>query len=335
MGGSSRPRPPVPLHFAWVREERPGPAWAALLERTWPAYATWFRKEGEGSRPDLATCREALRHHMPELIPIWERLVELAGDDHEVARMLSLWRPTPYLIGCSQAVWSRGEPLLVRNYDYLPNACEGVFLHSAWSGRRTLVASDCLWGVLDGVNEEGLVVSLAFGGRREVGDGFGIPLILRYVLEICATTAEAVDVLERVPSHMTYNVSVLDAAGERAVASVAPDHATRVLDEAVATNHQRGSERTRYDRFTRSVERERYLEQLLASPSLSAGGFVERFLRPPLHSTHYDRAFGTIYTSVYRPARRAVSFLWPGERVEQSIDRFEPRELRLELAVHG
>jgi predicted choloylglycine hydrolase len=27
------------------------------------------------------------------------------------------------------------------------------------------------------VNERGLVVSLAFGGRREVGDGFGIPLI--------------------------------------------------------------------------------------------------------------------------------------------------------------
>ena len=30
------------------------------------------------------------------------------------------------------------------------------------------------------MNEYGLVVALSFGGSREVGDGFGIPLILRY-----------------------------------------------------------------------------------------------------------------------------------------------------------
>jgi len=35
--------------------------------------------------------------------------------------------------------------------------------------------SDCLWGLLDGVNGDGLCASLTFGGRRIVGVGFGIP----------------------------------------------------------------------------------------------------------------------------------------------------------------
>jgi hypothetical protein len=48
---------------------------------------------------------------MPELLPHWEHLVELSGGDEQVARMLSLYRPTPFLAGCSQAVWSRTRPM--------------------------------------------------------------------------------------------------------------------------------------------------------------------------------------------------------------------------------
>ena len=47
--------------------------------------------------------------------------------------------------------------------------------------------SDCLWGLLDGVNDAGLAVSLTFGGRRVLGDGFGIPIVIRYLLETCET----------------------------------------------------------------------------------------------------------------------------------------------------
>lgn len=331
MGGSPPRRAPIPLAFRWVREEQPGPVWAALFERTWPAYEKWFLKEGDERRPDLATCSEQLERHMPELVPIWKHLVELTGGNALAARMLSLYRPTPYLIGCSQAVWSHGEPVLVRNYDYHPGACEATFLHSAWTAARTLVSSDCLWGVLDGVNDHGLVVSLAFGGRREVGDGFGIPLILRYVLETCRTVYDAAGVLGRVPSHMSYNVSLLDATGERSVVSVAPDRSTSIVRAEVATNHQRGVEWSRYDRFTRSAERERYLEEIVADPELTPDDFAERFLRPPLYNTRYDRAFGTLYTSVYRPRSASVRYLWPGDRVEQSIEAFEERELLVQL----
>lgn len=331
MGNSAQPRPAIPFRFRWIQEELPGPTWARLFERTWASYSRWFLKDGDEERPEFEVCRGQLDRHMPELLPIWDRLVELTGGNTQAARMLSLYRPTPYITGCSQAVWSRGEPMLVRNYDYHPGACEGTFLHSAWSGTRTLVASDCLWGVLDGVNDHGLVVSLAFGGRREVGDGFGIPLILRYVMETCRTAADAARVLERVPSHMSYNVSLLDASGERAVVAVAPDRSTSIKREDVATNHQREVEWSRYDKLTRSAERERILQDLLADPDLSAESFMRKFLQPPLYNTRYDRAFGTIYTAVYRPSDCSVRYLWPAHNIEQSLDHFEPSDLVVRL----
>jgi predicted choloylglycine hydrolase len=323
------------LRFRALDEDRPGERWAGEFRRSWPAYSEWFLREGDDARPDLATSRRMLVRHMPELVPLWERLVEISGGGEQAARMLSLYRPTPYLTGCSQAVWTRGRPLLVRNYDYHPGACEGTLLRTAWTGTRVLASSDCLWGVLDGVNEHGLCVALSFGGRRVVGEGFGIPLVLRYLLELCRTTAEASEILLRVPSHMAYNVSLLDASGEHAVAILAPDRAPAVLPLAVATNHQHQVEWTRHDELTRSAERERLLAERLADEELGSDAFVEGFLRAPLFATRYDRGFGTLYTAAYDPAARRAEFLWPHHRWAQSLDDFEEGELLVEYVSTG
>ena len=87
---------------------------------------------------------------MPELVPTWRRLVELAGGGDHAARLLGLYRPTPYLSGCSQAVWTRDSPLLVRNYDYRPELCEGTLLFRAGHGTKVSAMSDCLWACSTG-----------------------------------------------------------------------------------------------------------------------------------------------------------------------------------------
>ena len=131
------------------------------------------------------------------------------------ARFLALYRPPAYLTGCSQVVWPGEEPMLVRNYDYSPALCEGLILLSRWNGRAVLAMVDCLWGVLDGINDAGLAVSLTFGGRKVVGDGFGIPIVLRYILEFCDTAEQAGEVhASRVPVHMSYNVTAVDRRGK-------------------------------------------------------------------------------------------------------------------------
>ena len=55
--------------------------------------------------------------------------------------------------------------------------------------------------------------------------GIGVPLILRYVLQTCETAAEAEAALRRIPTHMSYNVTVVDAERRYLTAYLAPDRA--------------------------------------------------------------------------------------------------------------
>lgn len=270
---------------------------------------------------------------MPELVPLWERLTEIAGGDEEAARMLALYRPTPYVGGCTQAVRGRPEPLLVRNYDYHPHACEATFVRTNWIGTTVLAASDCLWGALDGINEHGLTVALSFGGSKAVGDGFGIPLILRYVLESCRTTAEAKKVLRRVPSHMAYNVSVVDAKGAYTVAYLRPGGTAEFRRDRVATNHQRRIAWPEHATRTRSVERKRLLEAAL--PGLKdPDALAQLFLEPPLFASDYEGWHGTLYTAAYSPSEGSLQVLWPGASVTQTLDDFTEQELQVPLMAH-
>ena len=262
---------------------------------------------------------------MPELIPTWQRISELVGGGDQETRMLSLYRPTPYLSGCSQAIWRGDATLLVRNYDYHPKHCDAVILFSNWNGTKVIAQSDSLWGVLDGINEHGLALSLAFGGRQIVGDGFGIPLVLRYILEFCRTAEQALSVLQRVPSHMAYNIHVLDREGRALNVHVSPDRPIHVFDSPVATNHQRDVEWTRHAEVTKSLEREQFLTEQLNNGR--GEPFVPLFLRPPLYNTRFDVGFGTLYTAVYNPQKLTATFRWPNHTWTQSFDNFSESEL--------
>jgi len=261
--------------------------------------------------------------HMPEIVPLYDQLCEAAGGSDHAARFLSFYCPPPYLAGCSQAIWPGKQPVMVRNYDYDPKAFDSLILHTGWQGRTVMGTSDGLWGLVDGVNDAGLAISLTFGGRRVVGEGFGVPLILRYVLQTCKTAEEAGEVLSRVPSHMSYNVTVLDAKRRYVTALMGPDRATKLTSAAVATNHQENVEWISHARFTATVERERYLLQRLTLHVDTEEKFTRAFLKPPLYSTSYSVGFGTLYTAVYRPRKREMDVRWPGAAWQFSLKDFK------------
>jgi predicted choloylglycine hydrolase len=299
------------LWWRAISEAEPGPKWAGLFAGLWPAYRAWWLREGADARPTYLESLRALKTHMPEIVPLYEQLCALAGGGDIAARFLSFYRPPPYLSGCSQAIWPGKEPVLVRNYDYDPNAFERIVLHTSWQGRTVMGTSDGLWGLVDGVNDAGLAVSLTFGGRRVVGDGFGVPLILRYVLQTCTTAEEAGRALARIPTHMSYNVTVLDRRRNYLTAFMAPDRPAVLTHAAVATNHQERVEWDAHARMTASVERERFLLQRLTLHVEPEEKFTGAFLRPPLYSTAFDRGFGTLYTAVYRPRKGEMELRWP------------------------
>jgi predicted choloylglycine hydrolase len=310
------------LEFHAVDEPRPGRRFQERFAATWPAYQRWYLRDGDAARPAYPACRHALELHMPELVPTWEKLVDLAGGGDLAARMLSLWDPPPLVTGCSQAVLTNDEPLLVRNYDFDPNLLESVITRTELTGRPVIGMSDCLWGLLDGINSAGLSMSLAFGGRRVTGPGFAMPLIVRYLLELCATTEHAVAVLARLPVQASYNLTIIDREGDAVTAHVAPDRPATIGRALVATNHQRTVEWPEHAEAVRSEEREQCILELLAAGT-SEQDFVAAFLEPPLHSTGYDDGFGTLYTAIYRPVSAAVEYRWPDTSWVQSCAAFE------------
>lgn len=316
----------VPVTFRAIHEFELGPRWAALFEQHWPSYEQWFLKEGEAERPSYATSVRMLRAHMPELMPVYERVVELAGGGDLAARMLSCYKPPPYLAACSQGIWTRETPMLVRNYDYAPSRLEGVILSSRMLERRVIGMSDSLWGLLDGMNDAGLAASLTFGGRRVLGDGFGIPIILRYVLEMCSTVAEAEEVLARLPYAMAHNVSLVDAEGDFVAAHLGPDREPVFARVPAATNHQGLVEWPEQAKATKTVEREWEIMRLLRDTELGPAAFADAFLRPPLFSTAHTNGFGTLYTAVYLPTEGRMEYRWPGFTWAQSFDDFEEGE---------
>ncbi len=82
------------------------------------------------------------------------------------------------MAGCSQVAWTKGAPTLIRNYDFDPRYFDGRMRYTEYV-KPVIGMQDSGWGLLDGMNADGLAVALAFGGRKVSGTGFGIPLKVR------------------------------------------------------------------------------------------------------------------------------------------------------------
>lgn len=308
------------LTFDAVSEADPGPKWQARWKRSWPAYKAWFIARGGDEGPARSKCRAAMQQYMPELVSTYDQLVEIAGGSDRASRFLSTWCPPQYLGGCSLAAMAvDGDVRLVRNYDLSPDLNEGLLLRTEWTGRPVMGMVEFLWGLSDGINDAGLSVALAYGGRRETGVGFGITTILRYVLETCDTVEDAILRLRKVPSHMAYNLVLADKLGRTASVEVYPGGGVKVMPQAIATNHQ--STRAGSDRaaFTRTYERHAYLERLAVRPR----ALSEKFMMQPLLQDRYSEGFGTLFTAEYNPVAESMDLIWRDARWSQSLEKFQ------------
>ncbi len=247
---------------------------------------------------------------MPELVPLLERLARQLDRPHGEA-FLTFAALRPFFSGCTQ-IGDNGT--LLRNYDFDPAECEGT-IGSTHFLRPVIGMQEAAWGLLDGMNDAGLAVSLTFGGRFVHGTGFAVPIVLRYLLETCTTVDEAIGTLGSIPIAIPQNVTLVDA--EQAVSVfVGPDIEPAKAPDACAANHQHLPVPDEQEQFSRTQER-------LAAVR-AAGTDVAAMLKPPLYQYAYDEGLGTLYTARYRPSEGRVTYYWPGESWEHSFARFTP-----------
>ncbi len=324
------------LHFESISEPTvAGEKWLKLFETYWPAYDQWLVTKGVSEKPDLKKAKAMLKKYMPEMVSTYEHLCKLSDASPRAAHFLTGWCPPAYVHACSQAAYNSDVIQLVRNYDYHPEFFEGTLMLSKWNGKKVISNNDCLMGSVDGMNEDGLAISLTFGGRDVVGKGFGIPFILRYVLEFCSNVEESVEALKQIPSHMSYNITVIDRSGSIKTVMMAPDSNAVVTDDHYTTNHQYKVEWPDNGIFNKTIERSEYLKLILANKGLTPEKLADAFLRPPLYNSLFKEGFGTMFTSIYRPEEGTVKFRWPKNKMEQSFDTFTEDSRHIEFVQAG
>ncbi|AKO96099.1 putative choloylglycine hydrolase [Marinovum algicola DG 898] len=335
----SQARPGYALHrrFAALSEERPAETWESLLHAHWPGWRDWYLARGGTTAETTREAERALRRHMPEMTKLIDRLSATLPDDPVLREFLTFWCPPRYLVSCTQAASedARG-PFLMRNYDLDPALSEATLLRSNWRGKVVMGMVEGLAGLSDGMNQDGLAVSLSFGGRVGTGRGFGIPLLIRYVLETCTDVQDGLDALRAVPCHMSYNVTLTDRRGQAATVFLSPDRPPMVQFTPWATNHQLGVEWPRHGRISATLERAQSLGLMFARNPPDEATLQSSFLTPPFFSAKYRAGYGTVFSIVYRPVQGTARLFWGcGTGQDWQMPAFAPATLDVEFSDLG
>jgi predicted choloylglycine hydrolase len=264
------------------------------------------------------------RRVMEKFAPnVWREIVGLAeGLDAPIenaALHFSNGGVFPPAGGCS-AVMSNG--VYARNYDYRPRHYGArLALVQPEGSYASIGSTEMLTGRLDGMNEHGLCVGLHLVRLSPRGRGLSPLVIVRLLLEQCATTAEAVSLSRRIPHALRYNYSILDAQGQAAVVEAAPGMvAVRSGPWLACTNHfQSPLLKSLNRRAAHSIKRLPPLEQW-AQQGLDADSFYARFNASTSPAFHhgYGKGAGTLHTLVGEPATRRVSFGVGGDAAGRS-----------------
>ncbi len=311
--------------FVATREDTPGNAWRERYVANRAEAEAWYRGSGRGKPPAAAECKAHLRRHMPELLDPYEQVCGLVGEDDLAPQILSQFKPPSLLHGCTQAVWlGRDGPALVRNYDYPLDVVSDHFESTRWLGREVISKGQRPWGgCLDGMNADGLVASITFGGSAVQGAGFSIILIVRYILETCSRVSEAVAALLRNPVAQSQNVLVLDKTGAYATVFLGPERDPAVSYAPVCANHQESNAASAVSSYhAHSMSRQQAALHALEEPAATLASLTEAFLTAPIYSL--GASSPTVYSAVYRPAALCVDYVWPGNVMTQRIGAFNP-----------
>jgi predicted choloylglycine hydrolase len=284
--------------------------WAAHARTLWQEMEGLLTEEGRTPR-GARRVRALFRAHMPELVPV---LTRLAGqlDRPEAEAFLTHAALRPFSPACTQ-IGRNGT--LLRNYDMPPEQCEGTIVSSRFL-RPVIGTQDLLWGLLDGMNDAGLAVSLTWGGRSAHGPGFAVLIVVRYLLETCDTVDEALRRLACLPVAVPQNLTLVDP-GKAVTVFVGPDMSPAVAPDACAANHQHLPVTDEQERALRTQERLRAIRAAGADD-------VAAMLKPPLYRPADEQGSRTLYTARYRPAEGRVTYYWPGDSWQQSFDDFTP-----------
>ncbi|MBA2875850.1 C45 family autoproteolytic acyltransferase/hydolase [Thermaerobacillus caldiproteolyticus] len=206
-------------------------------------------------------------------------------------------------MGCTTLVQ---DSYYVRNYDFSPTLYDArlVFMQPV-DGYASVGFSQQIIGRLDGMNEKGLVIGLHFVNSMHSQEGFIATTIVRMILDQCANTEEAIELITKVPHGFCYNYSITDVNGNSVIVEASPQQQMiKYTHPLICTNHFETEELKQKNRveIQGSIKRKQYLQALLKEKLDPLSAFHHfNSEKSPLFFDDYKNYFGTLHTVLYSP----------------------------------
>ncbi|HXX72811.1 MAG TPA: C45 family peptidase [Candidatus Acidoferrales bacterium] len=190
-------------------------------------------------------CEVEVKRVFPEILDEVRGLSEALNEPYEkvAAFILTIGFGKP--VACSSFASAYDSKVVFgRNYDFyyrFAKYCES-YLTRPKGAHASLGNTDVFLGREDGLNEKGVGISMHFVSAQLGAPGVNFPVAVRYVLDKCATTAEAVDFLAHTKFLTANNYLIADTSGDMAVVEACPAGVRVRRPEGgeryiVATNH--------------------------------------------------------------------------------------------------
>jgi predicted choloylglycine hydrolase len=242
---------------------------------------------------------------------------------------------------------TNGHTLVGRNYDFGPESEDMRLCLTRPQGKfHHLAFSSLLLGRSDGMNDQGLVLTMSAGGipvgslpgmTPPMQTGLQFWAVGRSVLENCASVAQAVDWLKHIPCGGNPIYLLADRSGQAAKVEIhGAEIAIEYADPYVyATNHYTSAELAHYTQppMPNSVVRAQRIQELINQHPEGVSAAAMRQLmstRYPdgLCNHFYQEMFGTLYSFIADPqdGRMDICFGSPAVNSWHTFTLSQPNE---------
>ena len=271
-------------------------------------------------------CEESVGQYAPELLDEMRGLVEAAEVDYEVLMTMILTAPfePEEVPGCTVLAvtperTADGRPIVGRNYDFFHDISEEVATtyRTYPEGRYASLGNCDIWvGRDDGLNEAGLFVAMARFFYPGLQPGLTFWLIVRFLLDRCATVDEGLDLIQNVPHAQSFTYLLADRSGKAVVVEPTVEGIeVRYPQDGllVMTNHAVCPAWAGKETFVPPDSHPRYnrLRELLGGNRTIDAEAVKQALRDHeglvcSHQMVLGRKLGTLWSVVGRPGERQL-----------------------------
>lgn len=279
----------------------------------------------EERRAFAAACLPIYQHFFPELL---EEIAGLAAgqncpEEALQALLFSMYAMPPVCqCSCFASAPAGGPILLGRNSDFLIELAGhnmNVIYHFSDGGFSFLANTTAFIEMEDGINQHGLAVGLTSVAPGNIQPGFNAGLLLRWLLEKCRSTAEALQKLRQLPIASAQTLTLADANGEIAMleceaGQIAVNRPKPDQPYVFATNSLHNPQMARLPRPALDDWQAKERWQTLSRALQSGKGCPSRQAAQQLLSgasgflCQYDRQTGhdTVWSTVYDLSQKAV-----------------------------